>query len=61
MLNFTLLGCLELVKKFVVVVLVVGGWVVCKPILVFSFDFGQAEQLFDHSLVKTKLFPFFLS
>jgi hypothetical protein len=26
---------------------VVGGWwwvVVCKPILVFSFDFGQAEQ-----------------
>ena len=21
-----------------------GGWV-CKPILVFSFDFGQAEQL----------------
>jgi hypothetical protein len=21
-----------------------GGWVVCKPILVFSFDFGQAEQ-----------------
>ena len=23
---------------------VVGGWV-CKPILGFSFDFGQAEQL----------------
>ena len=47
MLNFTLLGCLELVKKFVVG----GGWVsgggggwVCKPILVFSLGFGQAEQ-----------------
>ena len=23
---------------------VCGGWVVCKPSLVFSFDFGQAEQ-----------------
>ena len=23
---------------------VVGGWVVCKPILVFSLGFGQAEQ-----------------
>jgi hypothetical protein len=22
--------------------------VVCKPILVFSFDFGQAEQYSDH-------------
>ena len=47
--NFTLLGCLELAKKFVVVV-VVGGWVVgggwvvvvLRPILVFSL--GQAEQ-----------------
>ena len=41
--NFTLLGCLELVKKFVVG----GGWwwvMVLKPILVFSFGLSQAEQ-----------------
>ena len=23
----------------------VGGWVVCKPILVFSLSLGQAEQI----------------
>ena len=40
---FTLLGCLELVKKFVVGGGGGGGWV-CKPILVFSLGFGQAEQ-----------------
>jgi hypothetical protein len=32
-------------EKFVVVG---GGWVVvCKPILVFSFEFGQPEQYFS--------------
>jgi hypothetical protein len=25
-----------------------GGWWVCKPILVLSFGFGQAEQLAWH-------------
>jgi hypothetical protein len=33
-----------------------GGWVVvvvvCKPILVFSFDFGQAEQYFSKYNIK---------
>ena len=24
-----------------------GGWVVCKPVLVFSFDFGKAEHFLD--------------
>ena len=42
--NFTLLGCLELVKKFVVGGGGGGGGWVCKPILVFSLGFGQAEQ-----------------
>ena len=35
--------CLELVKRFVVG----GGWV-CKPILVFSLNFDQAEQNESH-------------
>jgi hypothetical protein len=38
---------------------VVGGWwwvVVCKPILVFSFDFGQAEQqIGSNQIDATKL------
>ena len=39
------LCCLELVKKFVVVVGGGGGWWwVCKPILVLSLGFDQAEQ-----------------
>ena len=38
--NFKTLGQTLLGEKFVVGV---GG--VCRPILVFSFDFGQAEQL----------------
>jgi hypothetical protein len=46
--NFKTLGQPLLGEQFVVVGggWVVGGWwvVVCKPILVFSFDFGQAEQ-----------------
>ena len=39
--NFTLLGCLELVKKFVAGG---GGVVMLKPILVFSLGLGQVEQ-----------------
>ena len=46
--NFSFLACLEVVEKFVVGGgggwVVVGGWVVCKPILVFSLSLGQAEQ-----------------
>jgi hypothetical protein len=43
-----------------------GWWVVCKPILVFSFDFGQAEQLMtflqSHQVViKEKLTLFIFS
>ena len=39
------LCCLEVVKKFMAVVVVVGGlWVVCKHFVVFSFGFDQAEQ-----------------
>ena len=41
--NFTFLGCLELVKKFVL--WVVGGWVVCKAILVFYFGPDKALGL----------------
>ena len=39
MLNLTLMGCLELVKKFV------SWWVVCKPILVFYFGPEEALDL----------------
>ena len=52
--NFSFLACLEVPEKFVVVVVVVGGWVVCKPILVFSLSLSQAEQfvLRLHSTIK---------
>jgi hypothetical protein len=51
-LNFKTLWQALLGENFVVVV----GWmVVCKPILVFSFDFGQAEQF--SSKLKFRNFP----
>ena len=40
--NFKIVAQPLLGEKFVVG----GGWVVCKPILVFSLGFGQAEQFF---------------
>ena len=40
--NFSFLACLEVAEKFVVGG--GGGWVVCKPILVFSLSLSQAEQ-----------------
>ena len=38
--GLSLLLCLELLKKFVVV----GGWWWLRPILVFSLSLDQAEQ-----------------
>ena len=44
--NFKTVAQPLLGQKFVVVVVVVGGWVL-RPILVFSF--GQAEQFYECS------------
>ena len=43
--NFKTVALPLLGEKFVVVVVGGGGWVVLKPILVFSLGLDQAEQL----------------
>ena len=49
--NFSFLACLEVAEKFVLG----GGWVVCKPILVFSLSLRKAEQKPGGMLVILKL------
>ena len=55
MLNFTLLGCLELVKKFVVVVVVV--WVAeCKfSVLLWSKPFSLKFKFWNWTKLNIKI------